>query len=88
MIYQRKVTLLQNSVYPLSFDTSLQDVLAMHGRARTISNGDVEIDLRRIGIKGLNGVCDISEQRDVLKRHSLAFLLSLLSCFFFLDSLF
>ena len=28
----------------------LQDVLAMHGRARTISNGDVKIDLRRIGV--------------------------------------
>ena len=28
----------------------LQDVLAMHGQARTISNGDVKIDLRRIGI--------------------------------------
>ena len=28
----------------------LQDVLAMHGQAWTISNGDVEIDLRRIGI--------------------------------------
>ena len=26
----------------------LQDVLAMHGQARTISNGDVKIDLRRI----------------------------------------
>ena len=28
----------------------LQDVLAMHGQARTISNGDVKIGLRRIGI--------------------------------------
>ena len=28
----------------------LQDVLAMHGQARTISNGDVKIDMRRIGI--------------------------------------
>ena len=28
----------------------LQDVLVMHGRARTISNGDVKIDLRRIGV--------------------------------------
>ena len=35
-----------------------------------------------------NGVCHVSEQRDVLKRHSLPFLLSLLSCFFCLDSLF
>ena len=34
------------------------------------------------------GVCHVSEQRDVLKRFSLAFLLSLLSCFFCLDSLF
>ena len=66
----------------------LQDVLAMHEQARTISNGDVKNDLRRMGIWGLNGVCHVSEQRDVLKRHSLAFLLSLLSCFFCLDSLF
>ena len=28
----------------------LHDVLAMHGQARTIPNGDVKIDLRRIGI--------------------------------------
>ena len=27
----------------------IQNVLAMHGRARTISKGDVKIDLRRIG---------------------------------------
>ena len=27
----------------------IKDVSAMHGRARTISNGDVKIDLRRIG---------------------------------------
>ena len=27
----------------------LQDVLAMHGQARTISNGDVKNDLRRMG---------------------------------------
>ena len=51
MIYQKKFTLLQNSVYPLSFDTEqLQDVLAMHDQARTISNDDVRIGLRRIGI--------------------------------------
>ena len=28
----------------------LQDVLAMHGQASSISNGDVKIGLRRIGI--------------------------------------
>ena len=28
----------------------LQDVLAMHGQAQTISNCDVKIDLRKIGI--------------------------------------
>ena len=49
MIYQIKFTLLQNSVYPL-FGHQLQVVLAMHGQARTISNGDVKINLRRIGI--------------------------------------
>ena len=31
------------------FWQQIQDVLAMLGRARTISNGDVKIDLRRIG---------------------------------------
>ena len=31
------------------FWPQLQDVLVMHGRARTISNGDVKIYLRRIG---------------------------------------
>ena len=46
MIYQKKFTLLQNSVYPLSFDTSYK----MHGQAQTILNDDVKIDLRRIGI--------------------------------------
>ena len=49
MIYQKKFTLLQNSVYPL-FWHQLQDVLVMHGQARTISNGDVKSDLRRIWI--------------------------------------
>ena len=34
------------------------------------------------------GFCHVSEQRDVLIRHSLGFLLSLLSCFFCLDSLY
>ena len=37
--------------------------------------------------KGLTRVCQVSEQRDVLKRHSFACYLSLLSCFFCLDSL-
>ena len=32
------------------FWRQLQDVLAMHDQARTISNDDVRIDLRRIGI--------------------------------------
>ena len=50
MIYQKKFTLLQNSVYPFSFDTSYNIVLAMHEQARTISNGDVKNYLRRIGI--------------------------------------
>ena len=48
MIYPKKFTLLQNSVYPF-FWHQLQDVLVMHGRARTMSNGDVKIDLRRMG---------------------------------------
>ena len=60
----------------------------MHDEARTISIGDIKLDWRRMGIEGLNGVCHVSKQRDVLKRHSLAFLLSLWSCFFRLDFLF
>ena len=39
-----------------------------------MSIGDVKNDLRRMGIQGLNGLCHVSEQRDVLERHSLAFL--------------
>ena len=36
----------------------IQDVLAMHGQARTISNGDVKIDLRRIVCMSQNkGMC-------------------------------
>ena len=37
--------------YSLSsfFWHQIQDVLSMHDRARTISNGDVNIHLRRIG---------------------------------------
>ena len=51
MIYQKKFTLLQNSIYKSSFFWhQLQDVLAMQGQARTISNSDVKIDLRKIGI--------------------------------------
>ena len=50
MIYQKRLTFLQNSVYPLSFDTSYQDVLTMHEQALTISNGDVKNDLHRMGI--------------------------------------
>ena len=50
MICQKTFTLLQNSVYPLFVWHQLQDVLAMHGQARTIWNGHVKIDLCRIGI--------------------------------------
>ena len=46
---RKKFTLLQNPFDPF-FWHQLQDVLAMYGQARTISNGDVKIDLRRIGI--------------------------------------
>ena len=45
MIYFKKFTLLQNSVLSSFFWHQLQDVLVMHGRARTILNGDVKIDL-------------------------------------------
>ena len=52
MIYQKKFTLLQHLIYPLFFFLhQLQDVLALHGQARTISNGDIKMDLRRIGLE-------------------------------------
>ena len=50
MIYQKKFTLLQNAVYPLSFDTSYKMYWPCNGQARTITNGDVKTDLRRMGI--------------------------------------
>ena len=45
-----KVYIVTKSSYPLSFDTNYKSVLAMHEQARTISNGDVKNDLRRMGI--------------------------------------
>ena len=51
MIYQKKFTLNITKFSLSSFIWhQLQDVLAMHDQARTISNDDVRIDLRRIGI--------------------------------------
>ena len=88
MIYQKRFDIVTKFSLSSFFWHQIQDVSAMHDQARTISNGDVKNYLRRIGIKGLNGVCHVSEQRVVLKRHSLAFLLSLLSCSFCLDSSF
>ena len=83
-------TLLQISIHLLSFDTSYKMYWpCTHGRAQIISNGDVRIDLHRIN--GIKRVCHGSEQRDAdhaVKKHSLAFLLSLLWGFFWLDSLF
>ena len=77
MIYPKKFTLLQN---PLSFDTSYKmywPCMAKHEPFQMVMS---KLIWGRIGIQGLNGVCHVSEQRDVLKSHSLAFLLSLLSC--------
>ena len=86
-IYQKRYTLLQNSAYPLSFDTSYKMYwlcMNKHGPFQMVMSKVIcaEYEFR------LNGVCHVSEQKDVLKRHSLAFLLSRLSCFFCLDSLF
>ena len=50
MIYPEKVYIFTKFSLSFSFWHQLQDVLAMYGQARTISNGDVKIDLRRIGI--------------------------------------
>ena len=49
MIYQQQVYIVAKFSLSSFFWHQIQDVLAMHGRARTISNGDVNIDLRRIG---------------------------------------
>ena len=45
----------------------LQDVLAMHEQALTISNGDVKNDLPEWEFKGLTGSATFQKQRDVLK---------------------
>ena len=45
-----KVYIVSKSSLSSFFWHQLQDVLAMHGQARAISNGDVKIDLHRIGI--------------------------------------
>ena len=50
MIYQKKVYIVRKFNLSSFFWHQLQDVLAMHGQAWTISNSDVKIDLRRIGI--------------------------------------
>ena len=82
------VYIITNSVYQIHFISGTRYTICI-GHTRPITNYFkwwCKIGLRRIG--GDNGVCHVSEQRDVLKRHSLAFLLSYLSCFFSLDSLF
>ena len=45
----KNVYIVKNLSLSSSFWHQIYDVLAMLGRARTISNGDVKIDLRRIG---------------------------------------
>ena len=50
MIFQKKVYIVTKFSLSSFFWHQLQDVLAMHGQARTISNGDVKFDLRRIRI--------------------------------------
>ena len=47
--YSKKVHIVAKFSLSSFFWHQIQDVLAMHGRAWTISNGDVKIDLRRIG---------------------------------------
>ena len=89
MIYEKRFTLLQNSVYPLSFDTSYKmywPCMAKHEPFQMVMSKLICAEWEFKGL--INRVCHVSEQRDVLKRNSLAFLLSLLSCFFCLDSLF
>ena len=50
MIYLNLVYIVTKFHLSSFFWHQLQDVLAMHGRARTISNGDVKIDLRKIWV--------------------------------------
>ena len=45
----KKVYIVAKFTLSSFFWRQIQDVLAMHDQARTISNGDVKIDLRRIG---------------------------------------
>ena len=91
MIHQKSFTLLQNSVYPLSFDTCYKmywPCMNKHRLFQMVMSKMICAEWEFKGSNIANGVCQVSEQRDMLKRHSSAFLLSLLSCFFCLDSLF
>ena len=87
MIYQIKFTLLQNSVYPLSFETSYKMYWPCMTKHEPFQMVMSKLICTEWEFEGLTGSATF-QKRDVLKRHSLAFLLSLLSGFFCLDSLF
>ena len=49
MIYQKKFTLLQNSIYPLSFDTRYKMCWPGMAEYELFQMVNVKIELRRIG---------------------------------------
>ena len=60
LTYEKRFThLLQNSGYPLPFDTSYKMYWPCMTKHEPISNGDVKIDLRIMDIYGLNGICHV-----------------------------
>ena len=80
MIYKKKFTLLQNSVNPLSFHTSYKMYWPYMTKHEPFQMVMSKLICAEWEFKGLTGsAMHVSEQRDALKRHSLAFLLSLLS---------
>ena len=79
---QKKFTLLQNSVYPLSFDTSYKmywSCMAEHEQFQMVMSKLICAELE---VKGLTGSATFQNKGMCWKDILLAFLLSLLSCFF------
>ena len=86
MLYQKKFTLLQNSVYLLSFDTSYKMYWPCMNKHWPFQMVMSKIICAEWEFKGLTGL-RLFRKKGRVERHSLVFLLSLLSCFFCLDSL-
>ena len=90
MIYQKRLTFLQNSVYHLSFDTSYKMYWPCMNKHWPFQMVMSKMICAEWEFKGLTGSATMQNKnlKGHVERHSLVFLLSLLSCFFCLDSLF